>query len=174
MARKELWSWVRTLAIAVILALIIRQYVFAFYVVDGSSMQPTLKDGQVVLVSKISYKLGSFKHGDVAVFETEKTLTGLTLERDLIKRIIALPGDTIAVKDGKVFLNGDELEEDYIDFDVDQDMEPVLVGADMVFVMGDNRHPRGSWDSREFGPIPVSSIIGKAVLVIFPLPRKLK
>lgn len=174
MAKKELWSWLKTLAIAIILALVIRQYVFAFYVVDGSSMVPTLKDGQVVLVSKISYTLGSFHHGDIAVFETEKSLTGLTVERDLIKRIIALPGDTIAIRGGKILLNGEELTEDYTDFVIGQDMEPLLIGDDTVFVMGDNRHPRGSWDSREFGPVPFDSIVGKAILIILPLPKKLK
>lgn len=174
MARKELWSWLKTLAIAIILALVIRQYVFAFYVVDGSSMVPTLKDGQIVLVSKISYRLGSFHRGDIAVFETEKSLTGMTVERDLIKRIIALPGDTIAIKGGKIILNGVELSEDYTDIDLETDMEPVLIEDDTVFVMGDNRHPRGSWDSREFGPVPFDTIIGRAIVIIFPLPKKIK
>ncbi|MDD4079336.1 MAG: signal peptidase I [Eubacteriales bacterium] len=174
MARRELWSWLKTLILAVILALLIREYVLAFYVVDGSSMLPTLHDGQMVAVNKLVYRIGSLRRGDVAVFETQKTLTGSTTERIFIKRIIALPGDTIEIREGKIILNGEELAEDYIDTVMEQDMELLLIEADTVFVMGDNRHPRGSWDSREFGPIPLDSILGRADLIIFPNPHKVK
>jgi signal peptidase I len=174
MARKELWSWVKTLLVAVVLALILRQYVLAFFVVDGSSMLPTLKDGQMVAVNKLAYRIGSLKHGDVAVFEAKKTAIGPTEKRVLIKRIIALPGDTIAISAGKVLLNGEELREDYTDVLIDTDMELLLIEEGQVFVMGDNRNPRGSWDSREFGPIPMDSIMGKAFLIIYPIPKRVK
>lgn len=174
MALKELWSWIKTIALAVILALLIREYVLAFYVVDGNSMQPTLQDGQMIAVNKITYRFGAIKRGDVAVFSTRKATLGLSKEKVLIKRIIALPGDTIQIKDGKVFLNGKELIEDYVDAEIDKDMELLLLGEDSVFVLGDNRHAGGSLDSREFGPIPLDSILGKAKLVIFPNPHKVK
>jgi signal peptidase I len=173
-ARKELWSWLKTIILAVVIALLIREYVLAFYVVDGSSMQPTLKNGQMVAVNKMGYRIGSLERGDVAVFEPPKEIVGSTEERVFIKRIIALPGDTIEIKDGKVFLNGEELAETYIDAVMEQDMDPIQIAANTVFVMGDNRHPRGSWDSRTFGPIPIDTILGKAELVIFPNPHKVR
>lgn len=174
MVSKELWSWIKTLAIAVLIALLVRQYILAFYVVDGSSMLPTLKDGQMVVVNKLAYRLGSPGRGDVAVFETEKTQIGATDKKVLIKRIIAIPGDTIEVRAGKVILNGETLTEDYVDALAEHDIEPLTVGPDTIFVMGDNRAPRQSWDSREFGPIPADSFLGKAVLVIYPVPKRIK
>lgn len=175
MARKELWSWLRTIILAVIIALLVRQYVLAFYVVDGDSMEPTLSNGQMVAVNKIGYRFGSVQRGDIVIFEPPENITRYTKERVFIKRIIALPGDTIEIRDGKVILNGEVLVEEYIDTAVESDMEPLEIAPGTVFVMGDNRHPQGSWDSRsELGPIAIDSILGKAVLVIFPNPHRIK
>lgn len=174
MARKEIWSWIRTVAIAVILALLIRNYLLAFYIVDGSSMQPTLTDGQMVVVNKLAYRLGAVAHGDVVVFETGKAALNQTEERVLIKRIIALPGDTIAIIDGKVLLNDEELIEEYTDCLAAEDLAPLVIGAGQAFVLGDNRQPRGSWDSRDYGPIPLEAIVGKASFVIYPSPHRVR
>jgi len=173
-ARKELWSWLKTIILAIILALLIREYVLAFYVVDGNSMLPTLQNGQMIAVNKLTYRFGDLKRGDVVVFSTRKTMLGSAKEKVLIKRIIALPGDTIEIRDGKVILNGNELTEDYVDAEIEKDMELLLLGEESVFVLGDNRHTGGSWDSREFGPISRVSILGKADLVIFPNPHRVK
>lgn len=176
MAKKELWSWLKTIILAVVIALLVREFVLAFYVVDGDSMEPTLHNGQMVAVNKIGYRIGSPKRGDVVIFEPPETVTRFTKERVFIKRIIALPGDTIEIREGKVILNGEELGEDYIDAVMEQDMEPKQIAPGTVFVMGDNRHPNGSWDSRSerLGPISIDSILGKAELVLFPNPQKIK
>lgn len=175
MARKELWSWLKTIILAVIIALLVRQYVLAFYVVDGESMEPTLYNGQMVAVNKIGCRFGALKRGDVVIFEPPEHVTRYTQERVFIKRIIALPGDTIEIRDGKVILNGEVLVEEYIDAVMEEDMEPIELAPGTVFVMGDNRHPNGSWDSRsELGPIAIDSILGKAELVIFPNPHRIK
>ncbi len=101
MNKKELWSWIRSLAIAVVLALLIRGNVMAFYVVDGSSMVPTLADGQMVAVNKIVYNLSDPSYGDIVVFYTDR----YGHQRELIKRVVALPGDTISIQDGKLYVN---------------------------------------------------------------------
>lgn len=172
MARKEWWSWLKSLVLAVILALIIRENVLAFYVVDGSSMLPTLQNGQMVAVNKLVYKLKSPHHGDVVVFATKGQGFGLSEDKVFIKRIIALPGDTIHIQGGVVWLNGEPLREDYIGGEMVEDMEAVTIGEGWFFAMGDNRAPTGSWDSRAFGPVPLKAILGRADLVVFPAPGK--
>lgn len=169
MARKELNSWLKSLAFAVILALIVRNYVLAFYVVDGNSMLPTLENGQMVAVNKLVYRMNSPRHGDVVVFLKEG-VPGSIRDRIFIKRVIALPGDTVEIQDGKVILNGKPLEEDYIEVEADRGLAPQVIQEETLFVMGDNRHPRASWDSREFGPIPMDTVLGRAEVVVFPSP----
>lgn len=171
-APKKMWSWVKPLVVAAILALFIRQYVLAFYVVEGNSMSPTLENGQLVAVNKLVYKFHPPRSGDVVVFVTRGDAFGPGPERVFIKRVIALPGDTVAIADGAVFLNGEPLHEEYVDVAAYDDMEPIAIGAGMVFLMGDNRRPGGSWDSREFGPVPMAAVLGRAELIIFPIPGK--
>lgn len=171
MARKDLWSWLKSLIVAVILALVIRHFLLAFYVVDGNSMLPTLQDGQMVAVNKISYRFSGPKHGDVVVFKKEGE-AGLSEDRVFIKRIIALPGDIIEIRAGDVYLNGQIAEEKYIDAKIQGDFGPLFIQENLVFVMGDNRHPDGSWDSRRFGPVPLDTILGRADIIIFPIPGR--
>jgi len=174
---KEIWSWVKTLVLAVIIALIIRNHVCALYVVDGQSMQPTLENGEVLLVNSFTYKFWEPKRGDVIVFEAEE-ITGtrqgnwLVGSNALVKRVIALPGDTVRIGDGQVFVNDQPLDEDYVDFPIQGELSTITVEVDQLFVLGDNRHPRASLDSRDFGPIPLSSVIGRAVFVVTPSPHK--
>lgn len=168
----KLWNWLKTLAIAAILALFIRENLLAFYVVDGNSMSPTLVNGQLVAVNKLVYKFHPPRRGDVVVFVTRGNAFGPGPERVFIKRVIAVPGDTVAIANGAVFLNGEPLHEEYIDTAVHGEMEPVAVDDGMVFLMGDNRRPGGSWDSREYGPVPMTSVLGRAELILFPIPGK--
>lgn len=168
MNKKEIWSWVKSLAIAVVLALIIRGNVLAFYVVDGSSMTPTLRNGQMVAVNKLAYNLlGEPDYGDVVVFYSDSG-------RELIKRVIALAGDTVSIVNGQLYVNGELVVEDYVDFKMAENYGPVEVLPGEVFVLGDNRRPAGSYDSRNFGSIQLRKVIGRADFVIFPVPGRVR
>ena len=131
--------------------------------VDGFSMNPTLQDGEYVLVSKVSYRLGEPQHGDIIVFE----FPGGQPAQDLIKRIIGLPGDVIEVRQKMVYVNGQPLEEPYIA------AAPNYSGTWQVpegflFVLGDNRND--SSDSHSWGMLPIANVIGKAILIYWPPP----
>lgn len=173
---KEIWSWIKTLILAVVIALVIRNYVFALYIVDGSSMQPTLADGQILMVNNFTYKLGEPDHGDVIVFKIEGITPGrgnwLVGGDALVKRVIGLPGETVFIQNGHVYVNGVPLDENYVDCEITDNYGPITVEADMLFVLGDNRHPQGSMDSRSFGQVPISSVVGRADFVVLPSPHK--
>jgi signal peptidase I len=136
--------------------------------VKGASMDPTFNSGDYIFTSKITYKLRGFERGDVVVFKSPKNP-----DIEYIKRIIGLPGDKVMVKDEEVYVNGVKLDEPYIaaktnlwDGGFSKNGEEIVVPDGELYVMGDNR-PRSS-DSREFGPIPVSSIIGQVFYRYFP------
>lgn len=130
--------------------------------VDGFSMVPTLQDGEYVLVSKLSYKLGEPQHGDIIVFKYPGEPP-----QDLIKRVIGLPGDVVKVTGAEVFVNGKPLVEPYIA------ASPVYQGEweipeGSLFVLGDNRND--SSDSHSWGLLPLGNVIGKAILIYWPPP----
>lgn len=133
--------------------------------VEGDSMEPSLHDGQFVVVNRIAYDVPLFtsapQRGDIIVFRFP-----LNPERRFIKRVIGLPGDNVRVQDGAVLINGVQLYEPYLS------VAPAYtaqwqVGRDEVIVLGDNRN--NSSDSQNWGPLPLEGIIGKAVLVYWPL-----
>ena len=136
--------------------------------VKGASMEPTFQSGDYIFTSKITYKFRPIKRGDVIVFKSPKNP-----DIDYIKRIIALPGDTLLVDNGTVYVNNNQVTENYIS-DVTnlwnggyiREGESVTIPEEDIFVMGDNR-PRSS-DSREFGPIPIDSVIGNVFYRYFP------
>lgn len=171
MPGKNRWSWIRSIILAIVLALVTRQYVMAFYSVDGNSMSPTLRNGQIIAVNKLVYNYNQPRQGDVIVFLHRESAGNRG--RILIKRIIALPGDTLEITDGTVIVNGAPLHETYINTPPAGDYEPISLWEDMLFVMGDNRIPRGSWDSRDFGPIPMNSVLGRASIIVLPIPGKI-
>lgn len=136
--------------------------------VKGASMEPTFQSGDYIITSKITYKFKKIERGDVIVFNSPKNPN-----IEYIKRIIGLPGDKIMVKDGEVYVNDQILPETYISAKTNlweggflKEGEPIIVPDNYLFVMGDNR-PRSS-DSREFGPIPISSIVGTVIYRYFP------
>jgi len=140
--------------------------------VKGVSMEPTFQSGDYILTSKITYKFRPIERGDVVVFKSPKNP-----DIEYIKRIIGLPGDKILVSNSQVFVNDQLLNENYISAPTNlwgenaflKENEPVIVPENYVFVMGDNR-PRSS-DSRDFGPIPITSIDGVVFYRYFP-PQK--
>ncbi len=128
--------------------------------IEGDSMEPNLHNGEYVLIDKISYVLHPPERGDVVVFTPPNN------ERDYIKRVIGLPGDTVEVKSGQVYVNGVVLDEPYLKNLIRTDMPARVVEESRYFVMGDNRN--NSSDSRAFGTITPQSIVGRAWLVYWP------
>lgn len=159
--RRILSEAIQTIGLALLLFLIIN-FLSARIRVDGRSMEPTFHDGDYVIVNRLAYRFGELQRGDVVVFPFP-----LNGEEDFIKRIIALPGDRIAIRNGALFLNGAVIEEDYLEVPPRGDMEEMIVPAAHVFVMGDNRND--SSDSRIWGPLISSEIIGKAVFRYWPI-----
>lgn len=159
-------SWLRELIESVLPALIIVLVVNVFLAqatrVEGQSMEPTLFDSQRLIIEKISYRLHEPKRGDVIVLRPP-TRSSVPL----IKRVIGLPGETVEIHDGQVFVNGTSLEEGYLNGPTEGSMAATLVPEQHVLVLGDNRG--ASNDSRSFGMVAYDDIIGKAWLRYWPL-----
>ena len=128
--------------------------------IEGQSMEPNLHDGEYVIVDKVSYALHAPERGDVIVLLKSNN------ERDLIKRIIGLPGDTIEVRNGQVYINGTVINEPYLNQPTNEPLPARQVEPGRYFVMGDNRN--NSSDSRSFGSIARSEIVGRAWFVYWP------
>lgn len=163
----ELWELIKILVFAAALTAVIRLFLFTPIIVDGESMMPTLEDRDRMIVNKLSYKIGEPKRFDIVVFHASE-------EKDYIKRVIGLPGETIEYNNDTLYVNGKAMDEPYLD-DYKKDLiggtltEPftVKVPEGYVFVMGDNR--RYSKDSRHIGPVPINEILGKASIIYWPL-----
>ena len=161
-------AFLKDVLIAIAIAVLIIQFIKPT-IIKESSMQPTLYENNYILLSKQSYNLfGDPEYGDVIVFHSDiEAVNGE--KKDLIKRIIGLPGDEITVKDGVVYRNEVPLTEDYLMEDYTTGtVEAYQVPEGMMFVMGDNR--RVSLDSRseDIGAVPMDEILGKAVWKVYP------
>jgi signal peptidase I len=162
-------EWVVVAAGALLIALVVRTFLVQAFWIPSASMEPTLREGDRVLVNKLSDDL---HHGDVIVFERPdepgEVVPAEDQIADLIKRVIGLPGDVVEARDGVVYVNGERLDEPYLAPDTPTDhLKRLEVPEGTVFVMGDNR--TNSHDSRDFGPIDESSVIGRAFVRFFPL-----
>jgi signal peptidase I len=159
---RTLWDVISTVVPAVVIALFINVFVAQAMVVQGPSMQPNLYYDQRVMVEKITYRLAHGpRRGDVVVVEVPGE------EEPLIKRVVALPGEMVEVRGGRVFINGELLEEPWATRQGGPSYASTLVPPLHVFVLGDNRN--SSRDSRSFGPVLVDQLIGRAWLVYWPL-----
>jgi signal peptidase I len=163
-------EWVLVVVVAISSALLVRAYVVQQFAVEGASMINTLQNGDRVLVNRLSYRLHEPRRGDVVVL---KRFVGAAEERDLIKRVIGLPGETVEFRACVVYINGNPLVEPYIDPVVEQldgcggDQAPLVVPPETVFVLGDHRGK--SSDSRVFGPVSDQMLIGRAFVIIWPM-----
>lgn len=158
------WRLVREALETILLSLVIFGVINTFSArirVESVSMQPTLYAGDFVIVNKLAYRLGEPKRGDVIVFRYPPAPE----QEPYIKRIIGLPGDRVNISGGKVTINGQLLEEPYLNVTTNQGGE-WLVPPDSLFVMGDNRN--SSSDSRAWGMVPFENVIGKALVVYWP------
>ena len=172
---RAVWEWVFVVVIAIGAAMFIRVFLFQQYYIDGPSMQTTLMPQDRVLVNKMSYKLHDVHRGDVIVFDR---VTNEVQHDDLIKRVLGLPGEALEIRSCVVYIDGVRVEEPYLNLEQTSqiepsarcgshtDMAPVVIPEDMVFVMGDNRVQ--SFDSRDFGPIDIDKVRGRAFVVIWP------
>ena len=177
--------------IAFVIALLLKTFVLQAFYIPSASMATTLRIGDRVLVEKLSYRLGDPDRGDVVVFEKDlggalpvqeeepsvlgrigdafKGLFGFPTgtQQDFIKRVIAVGGDSVEGRDGVIFVNNREVDEPYLDPGVEtSSFGPVDVPEGTIFVMGDNRN--NSDDSRNFGPVPVDTVVGRGFLLIWP------
>ena len=162
----EIWEWVRSIAIAVILAVLIRLFLFEVYVVEGASMFPTLDNHERLVVNKLVYHLNDPQPGDIVVFNYSH-------HRDFIKRVIGVSGDRVEIKGGEVYVNDLPLDEPYLLEEAWMEFEPTEVPAGCVFLLGDNRN--NSMDSRDsnVGCVSLDRVKGKALFVFWP-PQELR
>ena len=166
-----LFEIVETLVLTLIIFFVIQTFVAQPYRVEQQSMERTLEPDQYVLVDKLTPRFDAYSRGDIVVFEPPEAWVQGGPKTPFIKRVIGLPGETVEIEDGAVFIDGARLEEDYV-FDLQPTTaseEPArwVVPEDQVFVMGDHR--AASADSRAFGPIEQSTVIGRAWLRYWPL-----
>ena len=154
-------EWVAMLAAAVAVAFLLRTYIFSFYRVQGPSMQPTLYTGELLFVNKIGYRVGDIERFDVVVCHYPGG------DEYYVKRVIALPGDTVRIDKGTVYVNDEALSEEYVVNHDTSSMAEVTVAEDSYMVFGDNRVD--SMDSRSIGAIGRDAIVGRAVAVTWPL-----
>jgi signal peptidase I len=169
---RALFDWAVVIVVALLVAFLVRTFVLAHFVVDGTSMFSTLHDDDRVFVNKLSYRLHDPNRGDVVVLHQDAGEGRGISDRDLIKRVVALPGETIEVRSCRVLIDGQQLEEPYLDPEVvtpgncGGDLAPITIPEEHVFVMGDNRG--GSQDSRALGPIEEDDLVGRAFVVFWP------
>lgn len=163
--KEAVLATVKEIAQTALISLGIFLFVYVFLVqphrVQGISMVPSFENGELLLTEKISYKVARIERGDVVVFEAP-----IDRKVDFIKRVIGLPGESLEIKDGHIFIDGERLEENYI-FSKTEGFLNVTLAKDQYLVLGDNR--LASSDSRSFGLIMRKSIKGKVWLVYWPI-----
>ena len=160
----ELLSWMKLFVMAFAIAFLLKTFIFQIAYVKGSSMEPTLHEGEILVISKLSNHLGTPKRGQVIVLNDQHE------NKDLIKRIIGLPGEEVDIVEGRVYINGEALEKDYSETETeDFGFVKSMVEPNQFFVLGDNRPY--SRDSRldAIGLVEKKSILGRAVFRLWPL-----
>ena len=150
--------------LGVLLAVATTLFIMQGFCVSGACMQPHLFTGERVLANKMAYHLGEPKRGEIVIFNYPKDLTQI-----YVKRVIGLPGETVAIRNGGVFINGRRLAEPYKTYEAHGTMAPRHIPVGQYFVMGDNRDV--SDDSRYWGDLPRTDIIGEAVACYWPPSR---
>ncbi|AIQ53355.1 signal peptidase I [Paenibacillus sp. FSL R7-0331] len=175
--KNEVLEWIKAIAIALVLVFLIRWLLFKPFIVDGPSMQPNFHTGERVIVNEILYDIRSPHRGEVIVFHVPSE------GRDFIKRVIAVAGDTVKVEGDVVTVNGEPVDETYIQEAIDarhannslynnkdfpnEEVPDGTVPEGHIFVMGDNRSD--STDSRMIGYVPLGDIVGRADLIFWPI-----
>ena len=175
--QQKIMSWVWTILAALVIAFALRMFVVELIRVDGTSMTNTLQNGEIVVVSKLAYLTGEPQRNDIVICRypnrVDSTINlGAAMAIDFhtlfVKRLVALPGDTVQIYNGKLYVNGEVVPDPEFMGSVPRDYGPRRLGADEYFVIGDNRY--SSHDSRadDVGPISRGAIMGKVDSVLFP------
>ena len=174
--KKFVFDWGKAIIIGLVIAFLVRTYLFSTYVVDGESMMPTLQNGNLLVINKIGYEISDLNRFDVIVFHANK-------KEDYVKRIIGLPGDSIEYKNDHLYINDKQYSEPYLDqykknlngrsftgdFTLKEITGKTVVPSGYIFVEGDNR-PK-SYDSRLFGFVKIDKIVGKVDVRYWPLSK---
>jgi signal peptidase I len=162
--RRELRSWTRDLAVALGLAIVIMIFLYQPVKVEGTSMNPLLSDQERIFINKFIYRFEPIERGDVVVFWYP-----LDRSKSFIKRVVGLPGEVVEIRAGHVYINGQELADQYVPSSYldGSNYPPRRIPPDSYFVMGDHRD--SSNDSRVFGPVTRQFIYGKAVFAYWPV-----
>lgn len=148
---------------AFVIALLVQAFLVKPFTIHQVSMRPTLEEGDRILLSRLTYRFRDEARGDIVVFRSP-----INADEDLVKRIVAVANERVAISGGKLYVNGVAQDEPYLlEQDFGGEMPETAVPAGHVFVMGDNHNNSG--DSRLFGPIPTDTIIGSAFLVYWPI-----
>ncbi len=167
---KEALDWILHILIAVIIGVLIVNFIAQVTIVSGSSMETTLHNGDRLIVDKISKRFTDIMQGDIVTINHPQDILGE--HTPIIKRVIGVKGDLVEIKDGKVFVNGKEYVQNYTLGSVTNDVNPqyskIIVKEGYIYVLGDNRTPSGSLDSRSFGEVSLDKIGGRAWIRIIP------
>jgi signal peptidase I len=182
-AQKEIVEWVKAIAIAALLVVVIRYFLFAPFIVDGPSMEPNFYTGERLIVNKLIYDIRAPKRGEVVVFEVPEE------GRDFIKRVIGVPGDKVKYEGDDLYINGKKVDEPYLKESIaaakakgelfnkpgldtnfpNENFKTDVVPEGMVLAFGDNR--QNSRDSRMIGFVPFDRIVGRADVIFWPLDK---
>lgn len=168
--KDEIIDWIKTICISGTIAMGINLVVQPT-MVSGQSMHPTLENDDYLFINRLAYKSHTPKRGDVIVFKADLSGNNSNKKKNLVKRVIALPGDHLIIKDNNVYINGKHLNEDYlVDVYTDGDID-ITVPNNHIFAMGDNRE--NSDDSRQsyIGAISLDDIVGEVFIRIYPFDK---
>lgn len=161
-ARQDVRGTIFTILVAIALALAIRTFLVESFSVDGFSMLPTLHNGDRVIVNKLAFVWGKPRTGEIVVFRSPE-IPG----QDWIKRVIGVPGDTVSIRHNVVYINGKPYPEPFLKYRRSMNIRPTRIPAGYIWVLGDNRP--NSNDSRYWGLLPESRLIGRAIVQWWPL-----
>ena len=167
--KNEWWEATKTAVCGLAIAAGFHTLVAEVRYIPSESMTPMLQVGDRIIVEKLSYRLRLPQRGDIVVFSATPELRSQNLKDDLVKRVIGLPGDTLVIDSGKLFLNGKRITEPYLQESPNYNYGPATVPQNQYFVLGDNRNH--SYDSHLWGFLPKQNLIGHAAFRFYPLNR---
>lgn len=168
--KSELIEWAKSISVSIVLAMAITLVVQPT-TVSGESMYPTLKDNDYLFINKLIYEVEGPKRGDIIVFKTELIDDKSSKKKSLVKRVIALPGEHIVIKNSEVYIDGELLNESYIKGVYTSGDIDIIVPENNIFIMGDNR--QNSLDSRDdqIGTVSLDDVVGKVSMRVYPFDK---
>lgn len=166
----EILEWIKTISFSLILVIGIT-FMVQPTIVNGQSMHPTLENKDYLFVNKLAYRAESPERGDIIVFNTKLIDKKSNKKKDLVKRVIALPGEHIVIKNSKVYIDGELLDESYINGVYTSGDIDIIVPENHIFTMGDNRPYSGDSRNSEVGTISLDDVVGKVSIRLYPFDK---